>query len=142
MLSKEIYRIIEYYLYNYKNIDQKIREIEETLTTSISYSANGWIKSKNRNISTVENQAIKIADNRKINTLKKWQKIIHQVLEHYKKLDTQKYQYIELKYFKKYNYKQIQTTMYIDSSVQARTKKEIIYYLVIFAYKAGLITSI
>ena len=142
MLNKEIYKTIEYYLYNYNDIDKKIAEVEDELTSSISYSYNGWIKNKHRNISAVEDQAIRIADSKRILKLRKWKKVIYKVLEIYKKFDMQKYKYIELRYFKKYNYKQIESEYIIDASTQTRIKQEVMYYIIIFAVQEGLIKNI
>ena len=66
-MKEKVFKKVEYYLYNYKNIDDKIEEIRESIIESVNISTYSHLIGKN----SVEEQAIKLADNRKIYNLKK-----------------------------------------------------------------------
>jgi len=100
-MKKIIYKRIEYYLYNYNNINKMIETIEQDIIDNADTSVTAWLKSKNIDTNTVENQAIRIADNKQINTLKKVRKIIQHYLYVFKVKNPKRYQFIKLKYFDK-----------------------------------------
>lgn len=66
-MKSSIYKKTEYYLYNYKNIDKIIDEIRENIIDSINVSTYSHLIGKN----SLEEQAIKLVDNKKIYNLKK-----------------------------------------------------------------------
>ena len=74
------YKKIEFYLYNYNNIDEMIDEIKDNLINSINVSGNAWRKGITICNNTLENQVIKITENRKILEFKRWQVLIKKVL--------------------------------------------------------------
>ena len=97
------YDRVEYILYNYTRINEIIEEIKQDIIDSTNVSSNAWLKGKISDSNTVENQAIKIADNPKINKLRKAQKIIGYYLNIIKIKNPKRYRFIKLKYFEKAN---------------------------------------
>ena len=82
-MNKADYKKIEYYLYNYKNIDKLINEIKDGLINNINISGNAWRKGITICNNNLENQVIKIVENKKIIEFKKWQVLIKKVLVFY-----------------------------------------------------------
>ena len=65
-MTKQEYKKVEFYLYNYNNIDEMIDEIKDGLISSVNVSGNAWRKGITVCNNTLENQVIKIIENRKI----------------------------------------------------------------------------
>ncbi len=96
-MKDSIFKKTEYYLYNYRDIDKKIDEIREDIIDSVSISSYAHLSGKN----TLEEQAIKLADNRKIYSLKKAKAIIEYYLKVFKQRNSKRYEFIKMKYFEK-----------------------------------------
>ena len=79
-MNKTDYKKIEYYLYNYSNIDKLIDEIKDGLINSVNVSGSAWRKGITVCNNTLENQVIKIIENKKILEFKRWQVLIKKVL--------------------------------------------------------------
>ena len=79
-MTKQEYKKVEFYLYNYNNIDEMIDEIKDGLISSVNVSGNAWRKGITVCNNTLENQVIKIIENRKILEFKRWQVLIKKVL--------------------------------------------------------------
>lgn len=43
-MKESIYKKVEYYLYNYKNIDNIIANIRENIIDTVSISGNAWLR--------------------------------------------------------------------------------------------------
>ncbi len=67
------YKKIKYYLYNYKKLAQKIAEREEDIIDGTNVGHNAWIKGINCETNSLENQAIKLMEDKKLIELKRWQ---------------------------------------------------------------------
>lgn len=140
MLSKKNIDIIEEYLYIYPNFDRKIEEIREESERVTSSDINSYIKSKGKINRSVEYQAIlELIIEEKINYCLKWKKLIDSIMEVFKESYPEIYVYINLKYQRKYSITKIQMKTCLTRSTQSRIKKEILYYIAIFAYKENLI---
>ena len=96
-MKESVYKKTEYYLYNYKNIDDKIEEIRESIIESVNIGTYSHLIGKN----SLEEQAIKLADNRKIYNFKKAKTIIAHYLKVFKSRNSKRYQFIKMKYFDK-----------------------------------------
>ena len=96
-MKEKVFKKVEYYLYNYKNIDSKIDEIRESIIESVNISTHSHLIGKN----SVEEQAIKLADNKKIYNLKKVKTIISHYLKVFKSRNSKRYEFIKMKYFDK-----------------------------------------
>lgn len=96
-MKENIYKKVEYYLYNYKNINNKIDEIREGIIDGVNISTHSHLIGKN----SVEEQAIKLAENKKIYNLRKIQKVIQHYLEVFRNRNPKRYNFIKMKYFDK-----------------------------------------
>lgn len=130
-MKENIYKRTEYYLYNYKNIDSIIQDIQDDIIDSVNVSGTAWIKGKNLGSNTVENQAIKLADNKRIYNLKKAKVVIKHYMEIFKERNPKRYKFIKLKYFEK------ATPMDISKILKYNEKqqKDITDMVVSFFYK-------
>lgn len=133
-MKDNIFKRTEYYLYNYKDIDKRIDEIREDIIDSVNISSYAHLSGKN----TVEEQAIKLADNRKIYSLKKAKIIIEHYLEVFKQRNSKRYEFIKMKYFDKASPIQIKKELGYNDKQQ----KDITNTVVSFFYrqfkKAGI----
>lgn len=140
MLSKKNMDIIEEYLYIYPNFEKKIEEIKEDAERVTPGDVNRWIKSKGKISNSVECQAImELLTEEKINYCLKWEKVIKNVMKVFKENYPERYLFVTLKYQDKCSITKIQMKSCLSKSTQARMKKEILYYIAIFAYKKDLI---
>lgn len=119
-MNNNTYKKIQKYLYNYKSIDKTINAIKLDMIDYNNLGYNNWLKSISDNGKTLENKVIDIENNRKILKLQKWEKLISEILEYYKKNDNIKYQYICLKYFDNKNIEEIQAQLKLNKK---RTKR-------------------
>ena len=100
-MKDNIFKKTEYYLYNYKDIDKRIDEIRENIIDSVNISSYAHLSGKN----ILEEQAIKLADNRKIYSLKKAKVIIEHYLKVFKQRNSKRYEFIKMKYFDEHTIK-------------------------------------
>ena len=85
-MKENIFKRTEYYLYNYSRINEIIEEIQQDIIDTVNISGNAWLRGKNSNSNTVENQAIRLADNKKIYDLKKAKVVIGHYLKVFKEI--------------------------------------------------------
>lgn len=133
-MKDSIFKKTEYYLYNYIDIDKRIDEIRENIIDSINISTHSHLIGKN----SLEEQAIKLADNKKIYNLKKAKVIISYYLNILKKRNSKRYEFITMKYLKKANPIEIKKVLGYNDKQQ----KDITNTVVSFFYrqfkKAGI----
>ena len=130
-MNKTDYKKIEYYLYNYSNIDKLIDEIKDGLINSVNVSGSAWRKGITVCNNTLENQVIKIIENKKILEFKRWQVLIKKVLAFLLQKYTKYYDFINLKYFQKQSKDEIEETLKFDFKKQKIIKDK----LTEFVYK-------
>lgn len=130
-MNKIEYRKIEYYLYNYNNIDKLIEETKERLINNINVSGSAWRKGITACNNTLENQVIKIIENKEILEFKRWQVLIKKVLAFLLQKYPKYYDFINLKYLKKQSKDEIEKTLKFDFKKQKIIKDK----LVEFVYK-------
>ena len=126
-MKENVYKRIEYYLYNYKNIDNRIEEIRESIIESVNISTHSHLIGKN----SVEEQAIKLADNRKIYNLKKAKAVISHYLKVFKSRNYKRYEFIKMKYLDKSSPLEIKKELGYNDKQQA----DITNMVVSFFYK-------
>lgn len=133
MKEKE-FKKTEYYLYNYRNINKLIEEIRENIIDSVNVGVYAHLKSKN----TIEEQAIKLVENKKVYYLKKVKLIIEHYLKTFKDKNPKRYKFIKMKYFDKSNSIEIEKALGYNDKQQ----KDITNMVVSFFYrqfkKAGI----
>ena len=128
-MNKTDYKKIEYYLYNYSNIDKLIDEIKDSLINSVNVSGSAWRKGITVCNNTLENQVIKIIENKKILEFKRWQVLIKKVLAFLLQKYLKYYDFINLKYFKKQSKDEIEETLKFDFKKQKIIKDKLIEFV-------------
>lgn len=138
-MNSNTYKKIQKYLYNYKSIDKTINAIKLDMIDYNNLGYNNWLKALSDNGKTLEDKVIDIENNRKILKLKKWKKLISEILEYYKKIDNIKYQYIYLKYFDNKNIEEIQTQLNLNKKEQKDMQKVILKHIFLYAVRKKLL---
>lgn len=137
-MNKNDYKKIEYYLYNYSNIDKLIDEIKDGLINSVNVSGSAWRKGITVCNNTLENQVIKIIENKKILEFKRWQVLIKKVLVFLLQKYPKYYDFINLKYFQNKSKDEIEQTLKFDFKKQKIIKDKLIE----FVYKNAKIRNL
>lgn len=137
-MNKIEYKKIEYYLYNYNNIDKLINEIKEGLISNINVSGNAWRKGITICNNILENQVIKIVENKKIIEFKKWQVLIKKVLVFLFQKYPKYYYFINRKYLEKKSKDEIEESLKLDFKKQKIIKDKLIK----FVYKNAKIRNL
>lgn len=128
-MNKTDYKKIEYYLYNYSNIDKLIDEIKDGLINSVNVSGSAWRKGITVCNNTLENQVIKIIENKKILEFKRWQVLIKKVLVFLLQKYPKYYDFINLKYFQNKSKDEIEKTLKFDFKKQKIIKDKLIEFV-------------
>ena len=137
-MQKEIIKKISFYLYNYNNIYKLINEIKEGLISNINVSGNAWRKGITICNNTLENQVIKIVENKKIIEFKKWQVLIKKVLVFLFQKYPKYYYFINRKYLEKKSKDEIEESLKLDFKKQKIIKDKLIK----FVYKNAKIRNL
>ena len=137
-MNKTDYKKIEYYLYNYNNIDELIDEIKNGLINSVNVSGSAWRKGRTVCNNTLENQVIKIIENKRILEFKRWQVLIKKVLAFLLQKYPKYYDFITQKYFQKKSKDEIERTLKFDFKKQKIIKDKLIE----FVYKNAKIRNL
>ena len=96
-MKDSTFKKTEYYLYNYNRINEIIEEIQQEIIDTVNISGNAWLRGKNSNSNTVEDQAIRLADNKKIYYLKKAKVVIGYYLKVFKERNPKRYKFKKMK---------------------------------------------
>ena len=137
-MNKTEYKKIEYYLYNYNNIDELIDEIKDGLINSVNVSGSAWRKGITVYNNTLENQVIKIIENKKILEFKRWQVLIKKVLAFLLQKYPKYYDFIIQKYIQKKSKDEIEQALKFDFKKQKIIKDKLIE----FVYKNAKIRNL
>ena len=137
-MNKTDYKKIEYYLYNYSNIDKLIDEIKDGLINSVNVSGSAWRKGITVCNNTLENQVIKIIENKKILEFKRWQVLIKKVLAFLLQKYPKYYDFIIQKYIQKKSKDEIEQALKFDFKKQKIIKDKLIE----FVYKNAKIRNL
>jgi len=133
-VKSNVYKKIEYYLYNYKNIDDIIEEIRESIIEKANVSIRSHLTGQN----SVEEQAIKLADNKKIYNLKKAKKVIGYYLKIFKSRNIKRYEFIKMKYFDKASPLEIKRTLGYNEKQQTDITNMVVSFFYRKLKKAGI----
>ncbi len=137
-MKENVYKKTEYYLYNFKRIDEIIEEIRESIIDSVNISGSAWLKGKSFNSNTLENQAIKLADSKKINNLNKAKVVINHYLKIFKERNPKRYNFIKLKYFEKATPLEIKKILKYDEKQQNDIAEMVVSFFYKQFKKAGI----
>ena len=117
---------IKFFLYNYFNTNELIKEREKELINITNISGNSWIKGRYCNLDTnsVENQAIRIIEYERY--IKRWHLLNRKVLIFLHKNYPIYYKFVKLKYIEKKTEKEIEKTTKINSKIQNRIDGQVV----------------
>jgi hypothetical protein len=136
---------IEYYLYNYKEISDRINKLN-TQNSDLDYNHFNyglWIRTKLNRGNSLENQVVnKINNECIIKKLNLWRKLIQEVLKEYKETDSLKYKFICLKYIKKLNDTEIEEILKIDKYKQKDIRANILHYIFLLCLKKNILREV
>lgn len=145
MVYNSAYSKIEYYLYNYQELDNRINKIN-TQNSDFDYNHfnyGRWIKTKINRGNSLENQVVnKINNECIVIKLNVWKKLIKEVLQHFKEFDKLKYNFIIYRYFKKISEKEIKQKLNINEHKQRDIKAEILHYIFSLCVKKNILREV
>ena len=136
---------IEYYLYNYKEISDRINKLN-TQNSDLDYNHFNyglWIRTKLNRGNSLENQVVnKINNECIIKKLNLWKKLIQEVLKEYEETDSLKYKFICLKYIKKLSDTEIEEILKIDKYKQKDIRANILHYIFLLCLKKNILREV
>lgn len=139
MIDKKTFKKIEFYLYNYHNIDELIKQTEMDIMDCTNISATSWIRGiKNNSANTVENQAIRIIDSKRIKDYKRWKILLRKLLKILREKKPKIYAFIKAKYFEKDTKEDITEKLKISVEIQKDITKKVVSFIYRYAKKEGL----
>lgn len=139
-MTLEIFKKIEYYLYNYDYIDIKIANIRSEISSS-EYNQNYTRYIKNKS-SSLEDQVIRnIGIEQRIYKIKKWKNLITLVLRKYKCTNLLYYYFINLKYFHKASPSKIEEKLNLSLKEQKDIQTRILQYIFFVAVKKEMLRN-
>ena len=113
-MNKEKINKILFYLYNYENIDDLIEQRKNEIIDTVNVSSVAWIKSKQGNGNTLEDQVIKLIEDPLILEYKRWQVFIKRMLVFLSLYKPILYKYVLLKFMQKKENDKISKALKLD----------------------------
>lgn len=113
-MNKEKINKILFYLYNYENIDDLIEQRKNEIIDTVNVSSIAWIKSKQGNGNTLEDQVIKLIEDPLILEYKRWQVFIKRMLVFLSLYKPTFYKYVFLKFMQKKENDEISKALNLD----------------------------
>lgn len=113
-MNKEKIDKILFYLYNYDDIDNLIEKRKINIIEKTNISSIAWMKAKQGNGNTLEDQVIKIIEDPLILEYKRWQVFIKGMLVFLCKNKPLFYKYVDLKFILKLENDEIVKLLKID----------------------------
>ena len=142
MIINKIKKIIRKRLYEYPLYDRLIKDLEMEKETKEGKDINSFIRSKNKISNSIESQVIKnIACDSKIKEYKKWQELIDNILQDFRKNDKIKLKLIEYKFFGNIPEDIIAEELFISKSTVRSYLKDIYFEVGILATLEELINK-
>ena len=111
--KKKINKIL-FYLYNYENIDDLIEQRKNEIIDTVNVSSIAWIKSKQGNGNTLEDQVIKLIEDPLILEYKRWQVFLKRMLVFLSLYKPTFYKYVFLKFMQKKENDEISKALNLD----------------------------
>ena len=113
-MNKEKINKILFYLYKYENIDDLIEQRKNEIIDTVNVSSIAWIKSKQSNGNTLEDQVIKLIEDPLILEYKRWQVFIKRILVFLSLYKPIIYKYVKLKFIEKLENDEIMEALNLD----------------------------
>ena len=135
------FKKIKYYLYNYEFIDAKINILKsEILDAEYNQNYTRYIKNKS---SSLEDLVIKNMDiEKRISKLSKWKNLIDTILEEYGQNNQLYYNFINLKYFLKFDYSTIEEKLNLSEQEQKDIQAKILQYIFLLAIQNNMLKEV
>ena len=124
IIKKEKFRKIEFYLYNYDNLDSLIIEIRDKYLNQINLSKTTWLKGTN----TFENQVVDMIDDKRIKEINEWQVFLKGILAFLNSKYPEYYEFVRLKYIKKRK-KEIKRLLKINDKEYENMRNNVINFI-------------
>ena len=124
-IKKEKFRKIEFYLYNYDNLDNLVMEIRDKYLNRINLSKTTWLKGTN----TFENQVVDMIDDKRIKEINEWQVFLKGILAFLNSKYNEYYEFVSLKYIKKKRKKEIKRLLKINDKEYENMRNNIINFI-------------
>lgn len=125
-MENDIEVTIKYFLYNYYNIDNMIRDREKDIIDSMNTSVANWYRGLKTDTNTSEETAILLSEDEQIKRYKEWKGLLKEVLFLISQKSRLQYKYLILKYINKKNKNQIELSLKINSKQQEMLNRRII----------------
>lgn len=137
-MNKEKINKILFYLYNYENIDDLIEQRKNEIIDTVNVSSIAWIKSKQGNGNTLEDQVIKLIEDPLILEYKRWQSLIKKELDLIKNTDLDTFNIVNSR-FSGATFEKIENELFIGDRTVKRLYNDFIIEISFLAIKNGLI---
>lgn len=140
-MKTEDFKFIEYQLYCFKRADKIIKDIEEEYIWKTNGSVAAWLRSINQDENTLEEQAQKITESKRIKEIKEWQGLINRVLVYFYTHKPTFYKFVKLKYFNLASEYEIKDFLKINDMEYTILKERVIFCIYLNALKEGLLNK-
>lgn len=105
----------------------------------VNLSPTAWLRKNNKYSNTFEDQVCKIADDKRIIEIKKWQVFLNRILAFFKREKPIYYHFIKLKYFERKNEEELLHIFNFEKKKLKIFNEKIIFEIYINAIKENLI---
>jgi phage transcriptional activator, RinA family len=136
ILSRRMYKKIEWYLYNYYSIRRDIEKTKEDIIEAGCRDLTEWGGGISYHSDPTASKAIKLT-RESILEKERWIKVINQVIKHYN--ETEKGKLLQKKYFDELGERHICQELHIERATYYRWREEIVIYTAMLALQEGLI---
>lgn len=136
ILSRQLYKKIEWYLYNYYNIRRKVAEIKQNIVDAGGRDLSEWGGGVSYHSDPTASKAIKLT-RQDIVEKEKWLKVVEGTISHFQ--GTEKGRLLQKKYFDELSNLHVMRELHIEKTTFYRWREEIVIYAAMLAIQAGLI---
>ena len=136
VLERQIYKKIEWHLYNYFNLKREVNEAKEEIINAGGRDLTEWGGGISYHSDPTALRAIKLTRPELIEK-EKWLKVIENTIQHFK--GTEKGRLLQKKYFDELGEKQICRELHIERATYFRWREEIVTYTAMLALQEELI---
>jgi RinA family phage transcriptional activator len=137
VLERQIYKKIEWHLYNYFNLKREVNEAKEEIINAGGRDLTEWGGGISYHSDPTALRAIKLTKPELIEK-EKWLKVIESTIKRYQ--GTEKGQLLQKKYFDELGEKHICQKLHIERATYFRWREEIVTYTAMLALQEGLIS--
>ncbi len=136
VLDRQIYKKIEWYLYNYYEIRRYIAEKKEDIIDANSKDLTEWGSGISYHSDPTANKTMKLCKEDIVET-EKWLQVIEATIKEFQ--GTEKGQLLQKKYFDELGEKHICMELNIERATYFNWRNEIVFYVALLAAQEGLI---